>query len=56
MKYDVKCIFCNKEWQSKEPDFLTVCGCCVKSTMLYFETQFTKYLPLKAKVLRTENK
>lgn len=53
MSYPVKCIFCEKEWQTKEPVFLTACGVCTKQAMLAFEAQFCRKL-LKAKVIRVE--
>ena len=55
MKHNVKCLFCGKVWEQKDPDhFLTYCGVCIKSMMLYFESQFMPKL-LKAGVLKTKH-
>ena len=55
MDYEVKCIFCDKTWRSKDPEFLTVCGVCKKTVTTQFELQFARR-PLVAPRLRLEEK
>ena len=55
MDYEVKCIFCEKTWRSKDPEFLTVCGVCKKTVTTQFELQFARKL-LVAPRLKLEEK